>query len=150
MLYTDVGFPSINPNDILTVVVHFRDRQSSELSIGAYNAAISFPKYYIAEFCRSDIEFAHFFRMENILAKITTKLLKAQILAEGPIKQPELDYFYLKKKTNRKELFRVLDKDLVPIKMLQKFISNAAKRDSSEHVKKKFIDDIRCYIEVQS
>ena len=34
---TDVDFPSINPNDILTIVAHFRTRQNDQMSITAYS-----------------------------------------------------------------------------------------------------------------
>lgn len=71
------------------------------------------------------------------------------MLAEGPFKELELGYVYLKKMTDQKEFFRALDKHLVPAKILQNFISNTAKSDSSEHVKKKFIEYLRWYLKVR-
>ncbi|CAI9279506.1 unnamed protein product [Lactuca saligna] len=76
------------------------------------------PLFLTSEFCRPDIEFAHLFRTENILAKITYEMPEAQIWAEGPIKEPKFGYVYLKKKTNQKEFFKVLDKRLVPSMIL--------------------------------
>lgn len=46
------------------------------------------PLLLTSEFCRSDIEFAHLFRTRNILAKISYEMSEAQILVEGPIKEP--------------------------------------------------------------
>lgn len=117
---TDADFPSINPNEILTIAPHFQDCQSSDMSIEAYIVEMNFLKDYIVEFSISYIEFAHLFGTESILESITTELLEAQILVEGPIEEPLLDYVYLKKKTNQKELLRFLDKHLVPTKILQK------------------------------
>ena len=137
ILITDVDFPSINLNDILTIIVHLKDRQSNESSIGPFNIAISFLKDYISKYCRADVEFAHLFRTENLLARNSTELPEAQILTKGPIKEPEFGFVYLKKKINQKEFSRVLDKQLVPTKILQKIITNVAKSESSEHIKKK-------------
>lgn len=64
------------------------------------------------------------FWKRKIFTKITTKHPKAQILAEGPIVEPTLGYIYLTKKTNQKEFFQILDKHLVPSKILQNFISD--------------------------
>ena len=115
---TNADFSWMNPNDILVIAVHLRDHQTNESSIGAYNSTIIFLKDYIAKFFRSDVEVDHIFGTENQLAKITTELPKALILTEGPIEEPELDYIYLKKKLNQKEFFRVMDKHLVPTKIL--------------------------------
>lgn len=56
----------MNPNGILTLAVHLWDRQTNESSIRAYNAAINF---YIAEFCRSDVEFSYLFGTENLVTQ---------------------------------------------------------------------------------
>lgn len=50
------------------------------------------------------MEFAHIFKTEIFLAKITNELPEAQILVEGPTEEPGLGYLYLKKKTNKKIL----------------------------------------------
>ena len=107
-------------------------------------------KDYVAEFCGSDIEFTHLIKTVNLLAKITYELPESQILAEGPIKEPDLGYVCLKKMTNRKEFFRVLDKHLVPSNILQNFIANAAKSDAPDPVKKKFVYHLKWYLEVRS
>lgn len=83
--HTDVDFPSINPNDILTIVAYLRECQTNHSSIRAYSVAINFLKDFVVEFCRPDIEFAQLFGTENVLVKITYELPEAQILAEGPI-----------------------------------------------------------------
>ena len=44
-----VDFPTINPNDVLVIVAHLKDKQTSELDIRAYNVALNFLKDYIAE-----------------------------------------------------------------------------------------------------
>ena len=84
----DADFPSINPNDIITIVTHFRERQTNHSSIGAYSASINFLKDHVAEFYRFEIAFSHLFGTENVLTKITYELSEAQILAEGPIEEP--------------------------------------------------------------
>lgn len=96
------------------------------------------------------MDFAHPVRIKNLLAKINTNLLVEQILAEGSIEEPELRFIYLKKARNQKEFFRVLDKHLVPTKILQKFISSATKSESLEHIKMKFIEHLQLYIKVRS
>lgn len=136
---TDAYFPSINPNNIITIASHFQSCQKDQLSIGAYNVATNFFKDYEVEFCISDIEFEHMFGTEIILAKITYELPEAQILAEGSIEETKFGYIYLKKKINQKEFFRALDKHLVPSKILQKFNANTTKSDAAEHMKNKFI-----------
>lgn len=60
---------------------------------------------YIYKYCRFDVEFANLFGTENFLAKISTELSKAQILAKGPIEEPKLGYVYHKKKKNKQEFF---------------------------------------------
>ena len=102
---TDANFPSINLNDILITTAHYRSRQNDQLSIRAYSVVINLLKDYVSKFYRSDIEFAHVFRIENMLAKISCELLEAQILSEGPIEEPELGYIYMRKKTNRKDFY---------------------------------------------
>lgn len=44
-----VDFPTINPNDVLVIVAHLKDKQTSELDVRAYNVALNFLKDYIAE-----------------------------------------------------------------------------------------------------
>ena len=85
---TDADLPTINPNDILTIVAHFRSIQSDDLSMGAYHAALSFLKDYVAEFCRWDFELAYLFGIEKYFAKILVlsidfKLPKAENLGRG-------------------------------------------------------------------
>lgn len=88
----NVDFPSMNPNDILTMVFHLKDRETNESSIGAYSTAIKFLNDYIVEYCRLDVDFAHLFGTKKLLDKITSKLPKPQTLVEAPIKEPELGY----------------------------------------------------------
>ena len=57
----DAKFPSINPNDILTIAAHLRDCQANFLSIGAYSIAMNFLKDYVVKFYRPDITFANLF-----------------------------------------------------------------------------------------
>ena len=140
---TDANFPSINPNDILTITPHFQNLQTSQLIIGAYSASINLLKDYVVEFCRFDIELTHLFGTQKVLVKITCELPEAQILAAGPIEEPELGYVYLKKKTNIKYFLRVFDKNLIPSSILQKLITNVAKGDAPEHVKNKFINHLK-------
>ena len=45
---SDADFPTVNPNDILTIVAHFRNHQDNDLSMGGYHAAFSFLKDYVA------------------------------------------------------------------------------------------------------
>ena len=82
------------------------------------------------------------FGTEKVLAKISCELPEAQFLAEGPIEELKLGYIYLIKKTNKKEFFQVLDKNLVASSILQKFITNAAKSDAPENVKNKCINHL--------
>lgn len=110
---------------------------------------MNFMKDYVAEFCSFDILFTQLFEIENILAKITYELFEAQILAEGPIEEPELGYVYFKKNTNQKEFFRALEKHLVPSKILHKFITNVSKSDAPEHMKNMFINHLKWYLEVR-
>lgn len=63
---------------------------------------------YISKYCRSDVEFANLFGTENFLAKISTELSKAQILAKGPIEEPKLGYVYHKKRKTNKNSFECL------------------------------------------
>lgn len=102
---TDADFPSLNPNNILTIATRLKDRQSNESSIGAFNTSLSFLKDYVTEFCRTNVEFSHLFGTENLLAKICIEHPEAQILAECHIEEPEVGFVYLKKKINRKEFF---------------------------------------------
>lgn len=74
LIITNADFPTINPNDILTIVAHFRSHKNDEISIEAYNVALSFLKDYVAEFCWCDFELAHLFGTEKFLAKIDFKL----------------------------------------------------------------------------
>lgn len=64
---TDVYFPSIDPNDILTIVDHLKDIQSSESSIRAFNTALRFLKDHVAQYCRTDVKFPHLFETKNLL-----------------------------------------------------------------------------------
>lgn len=56
----------------------------------------------MAEIRRSDIEFAHLFKIEKILASVSTNLEKVDLLDEGPIKEHELKFVYLKKSEGKK------------------------------------------------
>ena len=123
--------------------------QDDDLSMGSYHAALSFLKDYVAEFCRCDFELAHLIRTEKYLVKIDFNLVEAEIMAEGPINEPVLGFVYLQRKTNKKYLCRVLDKHLVPTKVLQNFISRASKSEAPEHVEAKFISRLHWYIEVR-
>lgn len=100
LIITDTEFPTINPNDILTIFAHLRSHQNDETNIGAYNVALSFLKDYVAEFSRCDFELAHLFETEKFLANIDFNLPEAELLAEGRIDEPVLGYVYLQKKTN--------------------------------------------------
>lgn len=71
----------MNPNDILAIDAHIRDRQTNQSCVGANKSEISFFKDYIAKYCRSDLEITHLFKTEKYQAKITTKLPEAQIIA---------------------------------------------------------------------
>ena len=112
----DVDFPSVNPNYILTIAAHFRTRQDIQMSIVAYNSAMSYVKDYVAEFCRCDFELDHLFGTKKFLEKIDYKLPEAKMLVEGPIDEPVLGYVYFQMKTNKKDFFQFLDKHLVPSK----------------------------------
>lgn len=146
---SDAEFPPINPNDILTIVAHFRSHQVDDLSMGAYDVTLSFLKDYVVEFRRCDFELAHLFRTEKHLAKIDFKLPKVEILAEGFIDELVLEFVHLQRKINKRDFFHVLDKHLVPTKALRKFINRASKSEEPEHVKAKFISQLQWYIEVR-
>ena len=57
----DADFPSINPNDILTIVAHFRTRQNDQMNITTYSAAMNYLKDYVTELCQCDFKLAHLF-----------------------------------------------------------------------------------------
>ena len=120
-----------------------------KLSIRAYHIVLSFLKDYVVELCRCDFELAHLFGTKKFLAKIYFKLLEEEILDEGPIDESVLGFIYMQKKTNYKDFLRVLDKHLVPSKALWMFINHAAKSDAPEHVKNKFIIQLKWYLEVR-
>ena len=108
---------------------------------------MNYLKEYFSEFCRCDFELAHLFGTKKLLAKIDYKLPEAETLAEPPIDELVQGYVYLQKNTNKKDFFWVLDKNLIPTRILQKFISNAANADTLEHVKIKFIGQLQWYLE---
>lgn len=89
------------------------------MSIAAYSVAMNYLKDYVVGFCRCDYKLAHLFRTEKFLAKLDYKLPEVELLAEGPINESVLGYVYFQKKTKTKDFFRVLDKHLVPSKILQ-------------------------------
>ena len=91
--------------------------------MGAYHAALSFLKDYVAEFFRCDYELAHLYETEDFVAKIDFVLTEAELLANGPIDDPVLGFVYTTKKANKKDFSLVLDKHPVPTKSLKKFIS---------------------------
>ena len=109
----------MKPNDILTLAAHFRGLQNDDISMGAYNAALSFLKDYVAEFCRRDCELAQLFGTEDFVAKIEYVPQETELLAEGPIDDSILGFVYKTKKRNKKDFFRVLDKHLVPTTTLK-------------------------------
>lgn len=92
---------------------------------------------------------AYLFGTEKYLAKIDFVLPEAELLAEGPIDEPVLGFVHKQQKWNKKDFFRVLDKHLVPTKVLQKFISCVSKSKAPEHVKAKFMSQLQWYIEVR-
>lgn len=146
---TDADFPSMNPNNILTLAAYFRENQRDDLSMGAYHVALSFLKDYVAEFSRRDFEVAHLYGTEQFVLKIDFILPEAELLADGPIEEHVLAFVYTTRKTNKKDCFRVLDKHLVPTKALKKFISRASKSDAPEHIKEKFVSQLTWYVEVR-
>lgn len=58
----DIDFPYINPNDILVIAAHLKERQTSQFSTRAYNSALNYLKDFVAEFGRSNIDFSHLFK----------------------------------------------------------------------------------------
>lgn len=86
--------------------------------------------------------------LKNFLAKIDYKLSIEESLAEGLTDEPVLGYGYMQKKNNKKDFFWVLEKHLVPTRILQKFIANATKSDAPEHVKRKFINQLQWYLDI--
>ena len=129
---------------------HLRSCQNDQMSIVAYTTVMNFLKDYVVEFCRSYFELVRLFGTKKLLGKIDYKLLEAKILLEGHVEEPELGYVYLQRKTNKKYFFRVLDINLVPSKIIQKFIANAAMSDAPKHVKNKFINRNQRYLEVRN
>lgn len=117
------------------------------MRITPYSVIMNFIKNYVAEFCQCDFNFTHVFGTEKILAKINYELPEAQVLVKRPIEEPNLGYVYLKKKTNKRDFFRVLEKHLVPSKILYKIIANATKSNAQEHVKNKFHNHLKWYLE---
>lgn len=71
---SEADFLTINHDDVLFIIAHLKDNQTSELCIGAYIATLNFLKDYIAEFDRSDVEFALVFENEKLLDPINIKL----------------------------------------------------------------------------
>lgn len=92
-----------------------------------------FLKDWIAEFGRSDVEFASLFGTKKLLDLINIELDKIDLLSEGPITNPDLQY--KRKNSEKKELFRVAQKHLVYTSMLQKIIAKTVKSQASEQVK---------------
>ena len=73
--------------------------------MGAYHAALSFLKDYVAEFCRCDYELAHLYRTKDFVATTNFVLPEAEMLADGPINDPVLGFVYTTKKSNKKYCF---------------------------------------------
>lgn len=137
---TDADFPSMNPNDVLTIVAHFQTLKIDDTSMGAYHASMNFLRDYVVEFCRCDYELASLNGTQDYVKKIEFVLPEADLLVEGPIDDPVLGFVYKPRSTNKKDFFRVQDKNLVPTKALNKFIGRASRSDAHVQVKDKFIN----------
>lgn len=74
------------------IVDHLKDKKTSVIGIGAYNAAMNFLKVCVAEFSYSDVEFSPFFRTEMLLSPINIDIEEVDMLNEGPIIDPNLGY----------------------------------------------------------
>ena len=69
--------------------------------MGAYHAALSFLKDYVAEFCRCDYELTHLYGTEDCVVKIDFVLTEAELLADGPIDDPVLGFVNTTRNTNK-------------------------------------------------
>ena len=81
-------------------------KQDNEISIGSYSAIVNFLKYCIAEFNRSNVEFAPLFKTEKLLVPVDTELEEIDLLNEGPVSEPEFRYIYKRKNSEKKEFFK--------------------------------------------
>lgn len=145
----DDNFPTINPNDVLMIMAHLKDKQDSETSIGAYIVALKFLKDYIAKFGRSDVEFAPLFKTENLLALVDTKMEKIDLLNKCLFPEPELGYIYKRKNSEKKKLFRDRQKHLVHTSVFQKIFPKTAKSHAFEQIKEWLIKQLSWWTEVR-
>lgn len=82
------------------------------------------------------MKFTHLFRTDKILVIVSTNLDGVDLLDEGPTKEPEVRFVYLKKRLGNKEFFIKRDKNLLSTSILQRFISKIDKATTSDEIKK--------------
>lgn len=104
---SDADFTWLNPNDILVVAAHLKESQTLELSTRAFNPTINYLKDYVAKFGRSNVDFTHLFNTYTILASFSIEIEGVNLLDEGPMKELDQGFVYLKKSIGKKEFFRV-------------------------------------------
>ncbi|CAI9290341.1 unnamed protein product [Lactuca saligna] len=117
------------------IAAHFKDKQDSQTSIGAYSVAFKFVKDYIVQIGRLDVEFSPLFNFEDRLTPFVTELEEIDLLKEGPISELVLGYIYKWKNSQNRKFFRARQKHLVHTSVLQKIIAKVAKPIASEQIK---------------